>query len=297
MSGSTTPQPPIKRVRVGETSVIGTHSTVTDSGRPKRSSVGEPDYYSTKRPKSASAKHAEMEAATTPTKTSPTSTPTRKYKKKGATKLFGKRKASDTAKAEAETTEAAKPKRGRPKTVNALAKASVGKETTAAPKKTAGRPKKIVQNVKSTKPATGRGRPPKHVVNHDDEEEAEDDVAVANGTSNEVGEDEEDENADSGRQYWLMKAEPDSRIENGVDVKFSIDDLKSRNEAEAWDGVRNYVARNNMRAMRKGDLAFFYHSNCKVPGIAGVMRVVDEHRVDGMISSSSKLSGFSSINT
>ena len=45
-------------------------------------------------------------------------------------------------------------------------------------------------------------------------------------------------------------------------------------------GVRNLVARNNMRAMRKGDLAFFYHSNCKVPGIAGVMRIVAEHSVD-----------------
>lgn len=45
-------------------------------------------------------------------------------------------------------------------------------------------------------------------------------------------------------------------------------------------GVRNAVARNNMRAMRKGDLAFFYHSNCAVPGIAGVMRIVEEHTVD-----------------
>lgn len=45
-------------------------------------------------------------------------------------------------------------------------------------------------------------------------------------------------------------------------------------------GVRNAAARNNMRAMRKGDLAFFYHSNCDVPGIVGVMRVVVEHQVD-----------------
>ena len=45
-------------------------------------------------------------------------------------------------------------------------------------------------------------------------------------------------------------------------------------------GVRNPVARNHMRAMRAGDLAFFYHSNCKTPGVAGVMRIVGEHEVD-----------------
>ena len=42
------------------------------------------------------------------------------------------------------------------------------------------------------------------------------------------------------------------------------------------------IAKNNMRAMAKGDLAFFYHSNCKVPGIVGVMEIVQEHSVDGM---------------
>ena len=43
-----------------------------------------------------------------------------------------------------------------------------------------------------------------------------------------------------------------------------------------------FLARNHMRAMRKGDHAFFYHSNCKVPGIAGIMEIVQEHSVDGM---------------
>lgn len=42
------------------------------------------------------------------------------------------------------------------------------------------------------------------------------------------------------------------------------------------------AARNNMRAMKKGDLAFFYHSNCKTPGIVGIMQIVREHSVDGM---------------
>ena len=67
--------------------------------------------------------------------------------------------------------------------------------------------------------------------------------------------------------YWLMKSEPDA---------FSIDDLKRRPaHTEPWDGVRNYQVRNMMRDdMQVGDLAFFYHSSCAVPGIAGVMKIV-----------------------
>ncbi|KAL2266819.1 hypothetical protein VTJ83DRAFT_6171 [Remersonia thermophila] len=82
------------------------------------------------------------------------------------------------------------------------------------------------------------------------------------------------------RNYWLMKAEPESRFENGVDVKFSIDDLAAKTEPEPWDGIRAYAARNNLRAMKKGDLAFFYHSNCKEPGIVGTMEIVQEHSPD-----------------
>lgn len=69
--------------------------------------------------------------------------------------------------------------------------------------------------------------------------------------------------------YWLMKSEPDA---------FSIDDLvKMPDQTEHWDGVRNYQARNLMRdRMQVGDQAFFYHSNCKVPGIVGIMEVVRE---------------------
>ncbi len=69
--------------------------------------------------------------------------------------------------------------------------------------------------------------------------------------------------------YWLMKSEPDV---------FGIDDLKAMpNQTEHWDGVRNYQARNMMRdQMKKGDQIFFYHSNCKVPGIVGIMKVVKE---------------------
>lgn len=64
--------------------------------------------------------------------------------------------------------------------------------------------------------------------------------------------------------YWLMKSEPEA---------YSIDDLK-RDKIEPWDGIRNYQARNFMRDnMQKGDLAFFYHSNCNPPGIVGVMEI------------------------
>jgi predicted RNA-binding protein with PUA-like domain len=69
--------------------------------------------------------------------------------------------------------------------------------------------------------------------------------------------------------YWLMKSEPST---------FSIEDLgRAKNRTTAWDGVRNYQARNFLRdQMKKGDLAFFYHSSCEVPGIAGVVKVVRE---------------------
>lgn len=66
--------------------------------------------------------------------------------------------------------------------------------------------------------------------------------------------------------FWLLKAEPD-------DV--SIDDLAAMpNQTVGWYGVRNYQARNFMRdRMQIGDLALFYHSGCKVPGVAGIVQV------------------------
>ena len=68
--------------------------------------------------------------------------------------------------------------------------------------------------------------------------------------------------------YWLMKSEPDV---------FSIDDLKHRpKRTELWDGVRNFQARNFMRKMRVGDLAFFYHSSCPEPGVAGIIEIARE---------------------
>ena len=67
--------------------------------------------------------------------------------------------------------------------------------------------------------------------------------------------------------FWLMKSEPDA---------YSIDDLK-RDKREPWDGIRNYQARNMMRDdMRVGDRVFFYHSNCKEPGVVGIMKVASK---------------------
>ncbi len=69
--------------------------------------------------------------------------------------------------------------------------------------------------------------------------------------------------------HWLVKSEPD---------EFGIDDLyRSPKRTSHWDGVRNYQARNFMRdGMKKGDLVFFYHSNCETPAIVGIAKVVRE---------------------
>ena len=71
--------------------------------------------------------------------------------------------------------------------------------------------------------------------------------------------------------YWLMKNEPED---------YSIDDL-AKDKTEPWDGIRNYQVRNMIRdEMRLGDNAFFYHSNCDIPGIYGQMTICKEAYVD-----------------
>ena len=70
--------------------------------------------------------------------------------------------------------------------------------------------------------------------------------------------------------FWLMKSEPEA---------YSIDTLK-KDGVTLWDGIRNYQARNFMRTMSKGDKVFFYHSNCKPPGIVGLMEVIDIKIID-----------------
>ena len=70
-------------------------------------------------------------------------------------------------------------------------------------------------------------------------------------------------------KYWLMKSEPDV---------YGIDHLcAEKRKTDHWDGIRNYQARNFIRdEMKKGDLAFFYHSNCEEPAIVGLIEIVRE---------------------
>ncbi|KAJ5280817.1 High mobility group HMG-I/HMG-Y [Penicillium angulare] len=177
------------------------------------------------------------------------------------------------------STDGPKRGRGRPrKILSAAETAAAAKKAATAdntPKKGRGRPRKepgtATPKVTPTGPKKkdGRGRPRKSLPANGADTKKE--AAVSSYIP---------PNDDSGRSYWLMKAEPESRLEKGVDVKFSIDDLASAEKPEAWDGVRNHVARNLMCEMKKGDYAFFYHSNCKTPGVVGVMEIVQEHSTD-----------------
>ncbi|TBU28751.1 PUA-like domain-containing protein [Dichomitus squalens] len=80
-------------------------------------------------------------------------------------------------------------------------------------------------------------------------------------------------------KHWLMKAEPDSRVVKGKDVKFSVDDFEAV-KTTPWEGVRNAEARNLMKEMKVGDKVLFYHSNCKNPGIAAFAEVTKEAHPD-----------------
>lgn len=72
--------------------------------------------------------------------------------------------------------------------------------------------------------------------------------------------------------YWLLKSEPTS---------FSINKLSSLpHQKDIWDGVRNYQARNFLKLMKVGDLAFFYHSSCDIPGIVGIVKITRANIVD-----------------
>ncbi|HLE95854.1 MAG TPA: EVE domain-containing protein [Candidatus Thermoplasmatota archaeon] len=68
--------------------------------------------------------------------------------------------------------------------------------------------------------------------------------------------------------YWLVKTEPEV---------FSLDDLRrAPRQTTRWDGVRNFAARGHLRAMKKGDLVFVYHSNAKPSAVVGIAEVVKE---------------------
>ncbi len=73
------------------------------------------------------------------------------------------------------------------------------------------------------------------------------------------------------RNYWLMKSEPDAWSWQ--------QQVKKGAAGEAWSGVRNHLAKKNLMSMKKGDLAFFYHSNIGKE-IVGIVEVIKEHYPD-----------------
>ncbi|OQU95711.1 EVE domain-containing protein isoform 2 [Cladophialophora immunda] len=240
---------PAKKVRIGGTSAIPDQPAVSSAGRPKRTT--------NTAPAGSSAKGEPVKKRGRPPKAAASPAPKRDVKPKPVKSSVKKTTTSNASK---------------PVTSSRTARAATRKSPAKAPAPTT---------------TAKRGRKPKvapKTKNASSESESEDGPSphghapgAINGDGNKSG---ETATLDHDIQYWLMKAEPESRIEKGHDVKFSIDDLAAKTEPEGWDGVRNPVARNNMRAMRKGDLAFFYHSNCAIPGIAGVMRIVGEHTID-----------------
>lgn len=70
--------------------------------------------------------------------------------------------------------------------------------------------------------------------------------------------------------YWLIKSDPET---------YSFE-LMKKEKRTFWNGVRNYAARNHMKAMKKGDLLFFYESMNGEPSIVGITRIVEEYYQD-----------------
>jgi len=258
-AGATTLTAKRKRVSIGGTSVIGEPETAAThaSGRPKRSSIGEPNYSSKtaknsatrtarsevgkstsmtatkaaqglgRSPKNTTTSNGETQSPATPTKSpgKPVGRP-RKSASAKFTRVKSHLSGVQTAKQALEkTTEPSKsglgpaPKRrGRPK--GSTTKTNAAAHTVTPADKPKNKPESAKAKQKSTVPM------------------AESQEEVDGLTANESDWNEGHE--DDGKQYWLMKAEPDSRLENGVDVKFSIDDLRNAKEPEGWDGMASF---------------------------------------------------------
>lgn len=106
----------------------------------------------------------------------------------------------------------------------------------------------------------------KKIVKNEEGEEQEEKEPIG-PTTNEVA---------ATARHWVVKSEPHV---------YGIDHIKNENiglgiGVGVWDGVHNYQARNFMKLFKRGDLLYFYHSNCAVPGIYGTMRVTEEHSPD-----------------
>ena len=268
---SSTPDTPAKKVRIGTTTNISDQAATSPAGRPKRTTVSEPQYNFTRRrlssTQNASSAVEEPQPATKrrgrPPKAVASSAPA--VEERAAPKKRGRlaKNIASPAPALAQDEEVPLKKRGRPpKTATSEFEPNLrsflhGKNLTdfhlASPSTTTTEPAKTARaatNKKaplkaSTAAPVKRGKKPKAAVEVTEpvpefETDAEDPpalngdaVSTVNGDANKM---EDLSGIDLDVQYWLMKAEPDSRIEKGHDVKFSIDDLAAKTEPEAWDG-------------------------------------------------------------
>jgi hypothetical protein len=235
-----------KRLRLDDQSLNG-DSTVSASGRTRRSTSNDNPQYNFTRKRSTSGGFEETKAPAS-----------------AAMAGRGKGKGKTTAK----QTGPAPKKRGRPPKAKepdpepepeAVEEGAVEEEVMGAPSKQKAR-KGILKNIHDIqqtvaepvvqytakggqsklqaaaameiKPAKARGRPKKH---RSEDDGLTDEEALNKGAAMLAN-----EYTDPEIQYWLMKAEPESRIEKGVDVKFSIDDLLAKGEPEEWDGENIY---------------------------------------------------------
>jgi hypothetical protein len=237
-----------KRKKVG-TSIVGEPDTseTHPPGLPRRSSIGEPTHSATAT-KTAAANKAKPEAKRSTTKAQGTTAARGRGRlRKDATAPKEEQQAPETP-----GTSPSKPV-SRPKKLasakshsqvetatQTLKKAPRSPKPAIAPTpKPKGRPK---SNTTKATTAVGTGKSADKPKGKPKTTKAEEKAAAPkmadeelNGlTANESGWDAVDK--DEGKQYWLMKAEPDSRVENGVDVKFSIDDLMNAKVPEGWDG-------------------------------------------------------------
>jgi hypothetical protein len=244
-----------KKVSLGGTSTMGEPDTSQThaSGRLKRSSIGEPTHSAaatkttTTNKAKPEAKRSTAEAQSTvdargrsrPRKDAAAPTEEQQAPETPGTspsKPVSRPKKSASAKSHSQVETA----------TQTLKKAPLSPKPAVAPTpKTKGRPK---SNTTKATTAVGTGESankPKGKSKTTKAEEkaaapkAEIDEAPDGLTANESGWDAVDK--DEGKQYWLMKAEPDSRIENGVDVKFSIDDLMNAKVPEGWDGKNQSI--------------------------------------------------------
>ena len=243
-AGATTSTVKRKRVSIGETSVIGEPDTseTHTSARPTRSSTRTPMYHS--------------KVAETPPATKTTNAEVRKSRSAAVTESAAKdraRPAKTTTTPSEEKQSLGKPV-GRPKKSASAkftrVKSHVSKVQTAEPPKSGigpapkqrGRPKGSTTKMTAAAPTPTPADKSKHEPNNTTAAETANSVPTAEPQEEVDGlttdeSDLDDGHEDDGKQYWLMKAEPESRVKKGVDVKFSIDDLRNAKEPEGWDGM------------------------------------------------------------